>query len=76
MVGFWQLLLDPQATAFTMPGQGQYQCDTTSMGLLGALASFQRLMETLVHMLPDVIIYINNLDPYLPISMSTALLNP
>jgi hypothetical protein len=50
--GFWQMILHPRArpyTAFTVPGMGQFQWVTSPMGLLGCPASFQRLMETVVH---------------------------
>ena len=46
---FWQMILQmkaPQYTTFTVPGKGQFQVVT--MGLLGAPASFQRLMENVV----------------------------
>ena len=62
--GFWQLLLQPKArpyTAFTVPGMGQFQWVTTPMGLLGAPASFQRLMEAVVRGLENVIVYIDDL---------------
>jgi hypothetical protein len=42
--GFWQMQSDEKSqplTAFTIPGQGQYQWITSKMGLLGCLASFQ-----------------------------------
>jgi hypothetical protein len=50
--GFWQIILHPRAqpyTAFTVPGMGQFQLVTSPMGLLGCPFSFQRLMETIVH---------------------------
>ena len=62
--GFWQLLLQPKSrpyTAFTVPGQGQFEWVTTPMGLLGAPASFQRLMEAVVRGLDNVIVYIDDL---------------
>jgi hypothetical protein len=62
--GFWQMILHPRAhpyTAFTVPGMGQFQWVTSPMGLLGCPASFQRLMETVVHNISNVIVYIDNL---------------
>ena len=62
--GFWQLVLQPKSrpyTAFTLPGRGQFQWVTTPQGLLGAPATFQRLMETVVHGLDNVIVYIDDL---------------
>jgi hypothetical protein len=44
-----------------IPGQGQDQWVTMLMGLLGAPASFQQLMETVVHGLPNVIVKIDKL---------------
>jgi hypothetical protein len=61
---FWQMILHPRAcpyTAFTVPGMGQFQWDTSPMGLLGCPASFQRLMETVVNGLANVIMYIDDL---------------
>jgi hypothetical protein len=37
---------------------GQFQWVTTPMGLLGSPASFQRLMETVVAGLSNIIVYI------------------
>jgi hypothetical protein len=48
---FWQLELqpsDPPFTAFTIPGKGQYHWRTCLQGLLGAPASFSRLMDVLL----------------------------
>ena len=62
--GFWQMLLQPKSrpyTAFTIPGQGQFQWVTSPMGLLGCPSSFQHLMETVVHGLQNVIVYIDDL---------------
>jgi hypothetical protein len=62
--GFWQMILHPRAcpyTAFNVPGMGQFQWVTSPMGLLGCPASFQLLMETVVHNISNVIVYINNL---------------
>jgi hypothetical protein len=62
--GFWQMILHPRArpyTAFTVPGMGQFQWVTSPMGLLGCPASFQRLMETIINGLANVILYIDDL---------------
>ena len=62
--GFWQMLLHPRSrpyTAFTVPGQGQFQWVTTPMGLLGSPSSFQRLIETVMHNMQNVLIYIDDI---------------
>ncbi len=58
--GFWQMILHSRArpyTAFTMP----VQWVTSPLGLLGCPASFQRLMETVVYSISNVIMYIDDL---------------
>jgi transposase InsO family protein len=62
--GFWQMVLHPRArpyTAFTVPGKGQFEWIGTPQGCLGAPASFQRLMETVVANIANVIVYIDDL---------------
>ena len=62
--GFWQMTLHPKSrpyTAFTVPGMGQFQWITSAMGLLGCLATFQRLVEAVMHGIQNVLVYIDDL---------------
>ena len=65
--GYHQMLLEPASrkyTAFTVPGKGQYEWLTTSMGLRGAVSSFQRMVEASMKGLNQVIIYLDDLLPH------------
>jgi hypothetical protein len=60
---FWQLQLQPSDrpfTAFTIPGKGQYHWRTCLQGLMGAPASFSRLMDMLVADAESVLTYIDD----------------
>ena len=62
--GFWQMPLHKDSipkTGFTLPGLGQYEWLTSPMGLIGCVASFQRLMEKIMDKLANVIVYIDDL---------------
>jgi hypothetical protein len=48
-------------TAFTIPGQGQYQWITSPKGLLGCPASFEHLVEGVLRNISNVIVYIDDL---------------
>jgi hypothetical protein len=60
---FWQLELRPSDrpfTAFTIPGKGKYQWKTCPQGLMGAPASFSRLMDVLLADAKNVLMYIDD----------------
>jgi hypothetical protein len=60
---FWQLQLRPSDcpfTAFTIPGKGQYHWRTCPQGLMGAPASFLRLMDVLLADAENVLTYIDD----------------
>jgi hypothetical protein len=60
---FWQLQLRPSDRpfmAFTIPGKGQYHWRTCPQGLMGAPASFSRLMDVLLADAKNVLTYIDN----------------
>ena len=62
--GYHQMLLEPKSrhfTAFTVPGLGQFQWLTTSMGLRGAVASFQRMVELTTKGLHNIVVYIDDI---------------
>jgi Reverse transcriptase (RNA-dependent DNA polymerase) len=63
--GFWQMQLDKDSqklTAFTIPGKGQFHWITSLMVLLlGCPASFEQLIEGVLHDIPNVLVYIDNL---------------
>jgi len=61
--GFWQLKLSDASrpfTAFTIPGKGQFQWKVTPQGLMGAPASFSRLMDLIMSDAENIITYIDD----------------
>jgi len=62
--GFWQIQVvkdSQKLTAFTILGKGQFHWITSPMGQLRCPASFQRLMEGVLHDINNMLVYINNL---------------
>jgi hypothetical protein len=60
---FWQLQLQPSDrpfSAFTIPRKGQYHWRTCPQGLMGAPASFSRLMDVLLADAENVLTYIDD----------------
>ena len=49
------------ATAFTVPGKSQFKRLTTSLGLQGAVSSFQRMVGLTMKDIQYLIVYINDL---------------
>ena len=63
----WQMnLSEEQAaqTAFTVPGQGQFQWNRTPLGVIGAQASFHCLLTAILKDLPVVLVHINRVIVY------------
>ena len=61
--GFWQLQLAKESrpyTAFTIPGLGQFQWKVMAQGLMGAPASFSRLMDLILRDCDNTITYIDD----------------
>ena len=61
--GFWQLSLAENArpyTSFTIPGKGQFQWRVMPQGLMGAPASFSRLMDLIMSDASNIITYIDD----------------
>jgi len=57
--GYHQMLLDKNSrhvTAFTVPGKGQYEWLTTSMGIRGAVPSFQQMVELAMKEIDNLIV--------------------
>ena len=61
--GYWQVPLRPSDkpfTAFTIPGVGQFQWCTTPQGLMGAPATFSRLMDKILGDAAHVVTYLDD----------------
>ncbi len=66
---FWQMSLDKDSkpfTAFTVPGFGQFQWTRGAMGLTGCPATFARIMDDIMHGLPNVLCYIDDILVHTP----------
>jgi hypothetical protein len=66
---FWQLELrpsDPPFTAFTIPGKGQYHWKRCPQGLMGAPASFSRLIDVLLADVKNILTYIDDVLVHSP----------
>ena len=60
----WQMTLNQEqatTTAFTLPGQGQFQWTQTPLGILRAEASFHRLFSLIFGKLPGLLVHVNRL---------------
>ena len=58
----WQMNLSQEQavqTAFTIPGDGQFQWKWTPLGLLDAQASFHRLLSAILHDISGVLVHID-----------------
>ena len=63
----WQMNLSQEQaaqTAFTVLGQGQFQWNRTLLGVIGAQASFHRLLTTVLKDLPGVLVHIDRVIIY------------
>ena len=49
------------SNSITVPGKGQFEWLTTSMGLRGAVSSFQRMVELTMKGVQNLIVYIDDL---------------
>ncbi len=61
--GYWQVPLrkeDRDFTAFTIPGKGQYRWIVTPQGLMGAPATFSRLMDQIMENARNVVTYLDD----------------
>ena len=62
--GYHQMLFDKNsraAAAFMVPGKGQFEWLTTSMGLRGAVSNFQHMVELTMKDIEKLIVYIDDL---------------
>ena len=60
----WQMMLNQEqatTTAFTLPGQGQFQWTQTPLGILGAEALFHQLLTSIFRKLPGLLVHVNRL---------------
>ena len=62
--GFWQMLLEESSrkySAFTIPGDGQYQWTRGAMGLCGCPSSFSRMMDMVFKGVENILTYIDDI---------------
>ena len=60
----WQMTLNQEqatTTAFTLPGQGQFQWTQMPLGILGAEASFHWLLTSIFGKLPGLLVHVDRL---------------
>ena len=60
----WQMTLNQEqatTTAFTLPGQGQFQWTQTPLGILGAEAWFHWLLTSIFGKLPGLLVHVDRL---------------
>ena len=60
---YLQVLLDEKSTSYCVMNshQGLYQCKRLPFGIASALALFQKLMDSVLQGIPDVICYLDDI---------------
>ena len=63
----WQMNLSQEQgaiPAFTIQGQGQFQWNRTPLRVLGAQASFHRLLLAILHNIMGVLVHMDQINVY------------